>query len=378
MSKFQLLTTMFENLRMNEDESIYDFNIRLRDIANTSLSLGKKMSMENLDRKILRSLPKKFNMKVMTIEKVQDLGRIKVDELISSLQTFEMALNDISEKKKKGITFMSNTEEYEGQNKSKSIAIKKRKAFEKVGTSEKEPHVHAHIIIEYIPVNEEVLSNPIMKDIDHTGKSFEEPHVEPRVKSHVDSHVEPNVGKFVPTYGELQKKIPQEKPGNKRRKVEVKVVEKKYLKRKLVQTSDSEIDVEVDVLDITLSSRRKIGGKRVIVNIPSIPLDNVSFYSEESVQNWKYVCKRIVASKRELRKDVIEWQEIKNLSKDVGLMTIVSDMGPCYENMVKEFIVNLSPECNVEGSQEYMKVCVRGKCVKFSPFIIDAYMGITK
>lgn len=51
---------------------------------------------------------------------------------------------------------------------------------------------------------------------------------------------------------------------------------------------------------------------------------------------------------------------------------------PCYENMVKEFIVNLSPEWNIKGSQEYMKVCVRGKCVKFSPSIIDAYMGITK
>lgn len=100
----------------------------------------------------------------------------------------------------------------------------------------------------------------------------------------------------------------------------MKVVEKKYLKRKLVRTSDSEIDVEVDVLDITLSSRRKIGGKRVIVNIPSIPLDNVSFHSEESVKNWKYVCQRIVASKRELSKNVIEWQEIKNLSKDVGTL----------------------------------------------------------
>lgn len=130
MSKFQLLTTMFENLRMNEDESIYDFNIRLRDIANTSLSLGKKMYMENLDRKIPRSLPKKFNMKVITIEKVQDLGRIKVDELISSLQTFEMTLNDISEKKKKGIAFMSNTEEYEDQSKesfSEAIALVGRK-----------------------------------------------------------------------------------------------------------------------------------------------------------------------------------------------------------------------------------------------------------
>lgn len=40
--------------------------------------------------------------------------------------------------------------------------------------------------------------------------------------------------------------------------------------------------------------------------------------------------------------------------------------------------MNLSPDCNVEGSQEYIKVYVRGKCVKFSHYIIDAYLGRTK
>jgi hypothetical protein len=68
MSRLQLLTIEFENLRMYEYESISDCNIRLRDIANTSFALGEKMSDEKLARKILRSLPKKFDMKVTTIE----------------------------------------------------------------------------------------------------------------------------------------------------------------------------------------------------------------------------------------------------------------------------------------------------------------------
>ena len=110
MSRLQLLTIMFENLRMNEDKSVCDFNIRLRYIANTSFALGEKMSEEKLARKILKSLPKKSDMKVTTIEEVEDLVNIKVDELIGSLQTFEMTLNDRSEKKNKIITFMSNIE----------------------------------------------------------------------------------------------------------------------------------------------------------------------------------------------------------------------------------------------------------------------------
>lgn len=48
MSRLQLLTTKFENLKMNEDESICEFHIRLRDISNTSFSLSVNMSKEKL------------------------------------------------------------------------------------------------------------------------------------------------------------------------------------------------------------------------------------------------------------------------------------------------------------------------------------------
>lgn len=54
-------------------------------------------------------------MKVTTIEEAQNLICIKVDELIGSLQTFEMVLNDRHEKKNKIITFAFNAEEDEDQ-----------------------------------------------------------------------------------------------------------------------------------------------------------------------------------------------------------------------------------------------------------------------
>lgn len=81
----------------------------MRDISNTSFDLGENMSEEKLARKILRSLPKRFNIKVIVIEETKDLGSIKVHELIGSLQTFEMSIIDRSEKKNKGITFVSNS-----------------------------------------------------------------------------------------------------------------------------------------------------------------------------------------------------------------------------------------------------------------------------
>lgn len=78
---------------MDEDEYASDFNIILRDIANNSFSLGEKMSEEKLVRNILKYLPKKFEMKVTSIEEAQDLSTLKVDELMGSLQTFEVSIN---------------------------------------------------------------------------------------------------------------------------------------------------------------------------------------------------------------------------------------------------------------------------------------------
>ncbi|KAK2410184.1 gag-protease polyprotein [Trifolium repens] len=105
MSKLQLLTSKFENLRMEDDETISEFNTRVRDIANSCFALGEKIHEEKLARKILRSLPKRFSMKVTAIEESQDLSTMKVDELIGSLQTFEMTFEDRPEKKMKNLAF---------------------------------------------------------------------------------------------------------------------------------------------------------------------------------------------------------------------------------------------------------------------------------
>ena len=92
---------------MMEDENIHDFYMNFLDMANSFDSLGEKMSDGKLERKILRSLPKRFDMKVTAIEEAQYISSMKVDELIGSLQTFELA----NGYKKKNIAFVSNTDE---------------------------------------------------------------------------------------------------------------------------------------------------------------------------------------------------------------------------------------------------------------------------
>jgi len=114
-SRLQLLTTKFANLKMQEDENIQDYYMNVLDKTNSFDSLGEKLTDEKLVRKILRSLPKRFDMKVIAIEEAQDIFSMKVDELIGSLQNFELVVDNRAEKKGKGVAFVSDTESSELQ-----------------------------------------------------------------------------------------------------------------------------------------------------------------------------------------------------------------------------------------------------------------------
>jgi len=95
---------------MLEDESIQDYHLNILHIINSFESRGEKISDEKLVRKILRSLPKRFDMKVTAIEEAQDISSLKVDELIGSLQNFEITFNRKTDKKGEGIAFASSVD----------------------------------------------------------------------------------------------------------------------------------------------------------------------------------------------------------------------------------------------------------------------------
>lgn len=110
MLRLQILTSHFEALKMSDDETIVDFNVRVLDIANESFALGEKMSKTKLVRKVLRSLPQRFNMKVTAIKEANDVTTKKLDVLFGSLRTFELNMGEGNSKNKSGITFLSVSE----------------------------------------------------------------------------------------------------------------------------------------------------------------------------------------------------------------------------------------------------------------------------
>ena len=85
-----MLITRFEEVKMSDDESFDSFYRRLNEIVIVKLNLGEKIEDAKVMRKILRSLPESFRAKVTAIEEIKDLDEIKIQELIGSLQTYEL------------------------------------------------------------------------------------------------------------------------------------------------------------------------------------------------------------------------------------------------------------------------------------------------
>ncbi|XP_031090976.1 uncharacterized protein LOC115995973 [Ipomoea triloba] len=60
--------TRFEELRMKDEQTIVEFNARVQELKNEAAVLGEPFSSDKLVRKILRSLPIRFRMKVTAIQ----------------------------------------------------------------------------------------------------------------------------------------------------------------------------------------------------------------------------------------------------------------------------------------------------------------------
>ncbi|XP_058774621.1 uncharacterized protein LOC131648905 [Vicia villosa] len=151
-----------------------------------------------------------------------------------------------------------------------------------------------------------------------------------------------------------------------------KVIPKKRKEREIVEPKS---DVEVNVPDIP--SRKKPTTSKLTASTPEVPIDNVSFHYASSASRWKYILQKRLAVERELDPNYLENKEVLELIQEAGLLKTVCNLPKCYEKLVKEFVVNLSEDCGNSRSADYIKVSVRGKCVSFSPSVINKFMGRT-
>ena len=92
INKLQQLTTRFECIRMSNDERFNELYAKLNNIVNFTYNFGEIYDQSKIVRKILRSLTKVFRPKVTVITESKDVDSIHIDDLVGSLQSYELDL----------------------------------------------------------------------------------------------------------------------------------------------------------------------------------------------------------------------------------------------------------------------------------------------
>ena len=94
-SKILRLTTSFEEIKIEEDESFDKFYAKFMDLVNSAFNLGETILEPKIVRKVLRSLPERFHAKIIMIEESKDIDKIPLTELVGNLQTYELGITRI-------------------------------------------------------------------------------------------------------------------------------------------------------------------------------------------------------------------------------------------------------------------------------------------
>ena len=95
---------------MSDDESFDEFYAKLNDIVNSTYNLGEIYYQPKIVRKILKSLTEDFRPKVTAITESKDVDSIPVDELVGSLQSYELDLPKTSKSKSMALKSVDDVE----------------------------------------------------------------------------------------------------------------------------------------------------------------------------------------------------------------------------------------------------------------------------
>ena len=94
-TKINILVQQYEIFKMHNNETIAQMFARVNTITNNDLyALGKSYTSTESMNKILKSLPKAYQSKVVAIQEARGLSKLPLEELIESLMTHEITLRD--------------------------------------------------------------------------------------------------------------------------------------------------------------------------------------------------------------------------------------------------------------------------------------------
>ncbi|KAG7552201.1 GAG-pre-integrase domain [Arabidopsis thaliana x Arabidopsis arenosa] len=114
-SRIDMLASQFENLTMDEMETIEEFSGKISAIASEAHNLGKQYKDKKLVKKLLRCLPSRFESKRTAMGTALDTDTIDFEEVVGMLQAYELEITTGNNSSSKGLTLTVSSEKNEIQ-----------------------------------------------------------------------------------------------------------------------------------------------------------------------------------------------------------------------------------------------------------------------
>ncbi|KAL0349435.1 UNVERIFIED_CONTAM: hypothetical protein Sangu_1171300 [Sesamum angustifolium] len=89
--KLQTLRRDFENMKMNDAETIDEYYTKVRELVNQLKAYGEDIPEKRVVEKLLISVIEKYDPIVTTIEETKDITTLTVTEVVGSLEAYEKA-----------------------------------------------------------------------------------------------------------------------------------------------------------------------------------------------------------------------------------------------------------------------------------------------
>ncbi|KZV17316.1 hypothetical protein F511_03927 [Dorcoceras hygrometricum] len=96
-NKLTVAQQKFESIKMNDGETMIEFDERFSAVVIELNSLGKEYSNRELALKVMRALPREWDVKTMAMRESKDLNKLELHDLFANLKAYEFELETRSE-----------------------------------------------------------------------------------------------------------------------------------------------------------------------------------------------------------------------------------------------------------------------------------------
>ncbi|KZV42038.1 hypothetical protein F511_18384 [Dorcoceras hygrometricum] len=96
-NKLTVAQQRYESIKMKDGETMAEFDERFSAVVIELNSLGKEYSNRELALKVMRALPKEWDVKTMAMRESKDLNKLELHDLFANLKAYEFKLETRSE-----------------------------------------------------------------------------------------------------------------------------------------------------------------------------------------------------------------------------------------------------------------------------------------